>query len=198
MTKQEMQSVSRYRTARPLIGGLLLAALLSACGGNSGGSAVYPADTASPSPAQPAKSLKEQIADVERSGKYPTLDRSSDIAGPDVNQNGVRDDIEAWINAQPVTEPQRKALMQKAKALQRTLIVDLTDKEALQQVGEATMAATNCGGDSFESFGKYYEVSGKIEAMTANTRERAMRYMQYSKARSGSITTLPDHDTCEP
>ena len=39
----------------------------------------------------------------------PTLDRSSDIAGPDINKNGVRDDIEAWVNLQPVNEGQRKA-----------------------------------------------------------------------------------------
>ena len=142
--------------------------------------------------------LADQVADAERSGKYPKLDRSSDIAGPDANGNGVRDDIEAWINAQPVTEPQRKALMQKARALQRTLSVDFTDKAAVQSAGEQTMAATNCGGDRFTPLAKYIELSGKIEAMTANTRERAMRYLQYSKARSGSVTTLPNSDTCEP
>ena len=36
------------------------------------------------------------------------MDRSSDIAGPDANKNGVRDDIEAWIDTLSVTEPQRK------------------------------------------------------------------------------------------
>ena len=63
--------------------------------------------TAPATPSQPAKSLKDQIADAERAGKYPPLDRSSDIAGPDANGNGVRDDIEAWINSLPVTDLQR-------------------------------------------------------------------------------------------
>jgi hypothetical protein len=55
------------------------------------------------------------------SSAIPQLERSSDIAGPDANQNGVRDDIEAWINVQPLNEGQRKALIQMARWLQVTL-----------------------------------------------------------------------------
>jgi hypothetical protein len=97
-----------------------------------------------------------------------------------------------------VTETQRKALMQKAKSLQQTLLVDLTDKDAVQHVGEGLMASTNCGGDQFTPYEKFSVLRGKIEAMTANTRQRAERYMQYNKASSGSVTTLPNYDTCEP
>jgi hypothetical protein len=147
-------------------------------------------------PTPPA--LKEQIAALERSGAYPALDRSSDVAGPDANRNGVRDDIEAWINVQPITDLQRKALMQSARALQRTLILDIKDKAALQKNGEEMMAATNCGGDVFSPYVIFSQLSGKIEAMTANTRERAKRYMEYNAARSGSSTTLPNGNTCEP
>ena len=149
-------------------------------------------------PTQPAKTISEQIAEAERSGKYPTLDRSSDIAGPDANKKGVSDDIEAWIHTLNVTEPQRKALMQKTRSLQQTLLVDLDDKAAVQRTGEGLMASTNCGGDRFPPYAVYSELRGKIEAMTANTRARAERYMRYNKARSGSSTTLPNHDTCEP
>jgi len=135
---------------------------------------------------------------LERKGGYPTLDRSSDIAGPDANKNGVRDDIEAWINTLNVTVSQRKALMQDARATQRTLLVDLTDKAAVQRVGEGLMASNHCGAIRFKPFAEFIGPSQKIEAMTANTRERAERYMQYNKARTGSSTTLPNYDTCEP
>ena len=135
---------------------------------------------------------------MERKGEYPTLDRSADIAGPDANKNGVRDDIEAWINTLNVTEPQRKALMQKARALQQTLLVDPADKDAVQRAGEGLMASTNCGASRFKPFAEFVKPNEKIEAMTENTRQRAERYMQYNKASSGSVTTLPNHDTCEP
>src|SRR4030095_12986600 len=110
----------------------------------------------------------------------------------------VRDDIEAWINAQPLSEAQRKALRQSAKVLQATLTVDLRDKAALQHAGEGLMAATKCAGDRFERREDSYRYTDKIEAMTANTRARAERYMQYNKARSGSSTTYPEGETCEP
>jgi len=133
---------------KPLIGGVLLAAFLTGCGGGNGGGGLFspgttePAATTLPASGSSAGSpsgstgtasptLAQQIEALERKGGYPTLDRSSDIAGPDANKNGVRDDIEAWINTLSVTEPQRKALMQKAKALQQTLLVDLNDKVAV-------------------------------------------------------------------
>jgi hypothetical protein len=177
-----------------LTGSVLLAATLTACsGGGSGDSSSGTAPTA-----PDGLTLAQQIAQLERKGDYPTLDRSADIAGPDANQNGVRDDIEAWINTLDVTEPQRKALMQDAKSLQQALLVDINDKAAVQQVGEKMMAAINCGGDIFTSNAEHSKLGGKIEAMTANTRQRAERYMQYNKASSGSVTTLPNYDTCEP
>ncbi len=58
--------------------------------------------------------------------------------------------------------------------------------------------ATNCGGDMFNPYVVFSQLSGKIEAMTANTRERAKRYMEYNAASSGSSTTLPNGNTCEP
>jgi len=203
---------------KSLISGVLFAAMLAACGGGSGGgSGFFGTDTGSStsstasssesssssssgtSPTAPGSlTLAQQIEQLERKGGYPTLDRSTDIAGPDANKNGVRDDIEAWINTLDVTELQRKALMQKAKSLQQTLLVDLHDKDAVQRVGEELMASTNCGGDRFTPYVEFSRLNGKIEAMTANTRQRAERYMQYNKASSGSVTTLPNHDTCEP
>jgi hypothetical protein len=166
-----------------LTAGVFLTAMLTACDGSSSGTAA---------------GFAQQIEQLERKTGYPALDRSADIAGPDANNNGVRDDIEAWIGTLEVTEPQRKALMQSAKSLQQTLLVDLSDKDAVQRVGEGLMASTNCGGDRFTPFEKFYALDNKIEAMTANTRQRAERYMQYNKARSGSSTTLPNYDTCEP
>jgi hypothetical protein len=169
-------------------------ATLAACGGSgqSQRGATAPSTTAS------APTIAEQIAALERSGAYPALDRSNDIAGPDANKNGVRDDIEAWINAEPVGDVQKKALMQKARSLQHTLLVDLNDKAELQKTGEGLMASTNCGGDVFSPYATWSILAGKIEAMTANTPQRAERYMKYDAARSGSSTSLPNGNTCEP
>ncbi len=61
------------------------------------------------------------------------------------------------------------------------------------------MASTKCAGDRFAPVrSNSYPVTDKIEAMIANTCQRAKRYMQYDKASSGSSTTYPSGDTCEP
>ena len=87
--------------------------------------------------------------------------------------------------------------MQDAKAMQQTLSVDFTNKVAVQQTGEVSMAAANCGASRFTPYATFSQLRGKIEAMTANTRARAERYMRYNKASSGSSTTLPTNDACE-
>ncbi|PNG53368.1 MULTISPECIES: hypothetical protein [unclassified Variovorax] len=191
-------------TAAGLTTGGVGAASVPAASSAPASAAPISAPGAPPPPSMPVPgvatppALREQIAALERSGAYPALDRSSDVAGPDANRNGVRDDIEAWINAQPITDLQRKALMQSARALQRTLILDVKDKTALQKSGEEILASTNCGDSVFSPYAIFSHLLGKIEAMTANTRERAVRYMQYNAASSGSSTTLPNGNTCEP
>ena len=42
-----------------------------------------------------------------------------------------------------------------------------------------------------------YGLIDKIEALTANTRERAKQYLAYNRARSDSVTELPAGNTCE-
>jgi len=152
----------------------------------------------SPPPPPPTPTLAQQIKALEDSGAYPKLDRSTDLKGPDQNLNGVRDDVEAWINAQPITDVQKKAAMQDAEVFQRTLLVDLTDKAALQSVGDAMAAATVCTSEVFKSNSNAgYMLSNKIEAITFNTKERTMRYIAYNQARSGSTTKLPSGNTCK-
>ncbi len=152
-----------------------------------------------PTPTTPTEpTLSDKIKTLEDSGVIPKLDRSSDIKGPDQNLNGVRDDIDAWIAALPITDKQKKAAVQKAIALQRTLLVEITDKIALQIIGDELMASTNCFSDVFmPNYQDSYKLSSKIEAMTANTKARAYRYIEYNRARSGSSTRLPSGDTCK-
>ncbi len=178
------------RAALLLTLSLVLAAVLPGCGGGD-------TTARASAPATPL-TLKEQIAALEKSGALPALDRSTDVKGPDANNNGVRDDIDAWIAALPVTDTQKKAAMQTARGLQIKMTVDLTDQAALQRAAERSAAATNCIWDVFEPNPQNgSDLSKKIEAMTANTRERAQRYLQYNTARSGSVTSLPEGNTCE-
>ncbi len=168
---------------------LVAVGLLSGCGGGS---------TSAEAGRQPA-TLAEQIQALEASGKLPRLDRSSDIRGPDADNNGIRDDIDAWIAAQPISDVQKKAAQQAARVRQAELLVDLGDKAELDRLGDLSMASVKCLGDAFQpDYQQGLDLSGKIVAITANTQARAKQYLAYNRAVSGSAGRMPEGNTCEP
>lgn len=72
--------------------------------------------------AQPT--IDDQFALLYRTFDY-TLDRSDSLTGRDENKDGIRDDIEAFINALEVSEPVRDALKQNARYSQKKSILRL-------------------------------------------------------------------------
>ena len=161
---------------------------LSACGGGG---------VRSDPPESPT--LAQQIETLEKTGQLPQLDRSSDIKGPDADNNGIRDDIDAWIAAQPISDAQKKAAQQMARVQQAKILVDLRDKSALQALGDQSMRGVSCLVDvSKPNNQQGYDLIEKIEALTANTRERVKQYLAYNRAISGSSGRLPKGNTCEP
>ena len=143
-----------------------------------------------------AREAAAKIARLEKSGQIPKFDQSTSIAGKDANGNGVRDDIEAYIAVQPLSDVQKKALLQGGKALQLSLVTSLDDKVALDRIGDQSAAAINCLGSVFGESDRGVWIT-KIESITVNTRQRAQRYLEYNKAVSGSSGRMPDGDTCE-
>ncbi|MBT9464723.1 MAG: hypothetical protein IV113_11880 [Hydrogenophaga sp.] len=140
------------------------------------------------------------MAQLEASGALPTLDRTDSIAGIDANANGVRDDIERYIEKKYTVAPERAAAMQTGRALQQTLLVDKTDAVKLEEVSKAGVRAAKCRGLVFsglERFPEAYAMSRDIEAMTTNTKGRLLAYLAYNKAVSGTVSQLPKGDSCE-
>lgn len=126
------------------------------------------------------------------------LDRSSSIAGPDLDSDGVRDDINRWINKQSFNEKQKEAVTKMARTMQEMLLVDSADKEAARAAAERDSAAMDCVRVAFELKSPVpRQLAFQIEAMTANTRERAQRYIQYNAALNGMAFDMPSKPTCD-
>ncbi|ARP38397.1 chromosome partitioning protein ParA [Vibrio syngnathi] len=125
----------------------------------------------------------------------PMLDRSDSLTGTDANNDGIRDDIEAFIDALEVTEPVRKALKQEARQAQESLYHDWNAKtdanirKALdisykydkvlackEFVGIPVRDITNTG--------------RTVDALTYNTKARTMTYLAYNHLLNGSVSTL--------
>jgi hypothetical protein len=204
-----MQQHCRVQRLVVLAATAFLLAGLVACGGGkpSTPAAGTPPGTTQPPPPSEPRSMKEQLAELERTGVLPQLDRSTDVAGPDTDNNGIRDDIDAYIAALPVSEPVRQAARQVARVQQRALLIDLQDRTALMALADASMASTSCMSDvsdvgatpqeRFQSRRNGAAVTFRIEAITANTPERAERYLAYMRALHGTTTESPFGNRCE-
>jgi hypothetical protein len=185
----------------------LLAVVLAACGGGKPASSQMAQQAASQPAQTSAPSMKDRLDALEQQGVLPALDRSTDMAGPDANRNGIRDDIDAYIAALPVNDLVKKAARQRARVQQRIAIVDLHDRVALMALADASMAATACMSESAEmglpleqqsQAGKDgFSITLKLQAITANTPERAERYLAYMGALHGTTTTYPTGKVCD-
>ncbi|HSX93821.1 MAG TPA: hypothetical protein VLG41_12905 [Hydrogenophaga sp.] len=186
----------------PCFAALFMAAVLAACGGGKS------SPSSAGQPVQPVeRGMKEQLEALEKAGELPALDRSTDIAGPDIDRNGIRDDVDAYIAALPVSDAVKKAARQRARVQQRIAVINLNDRAALMALADASMAATACMSESAEmglplalqsQAGKDgFAITLKLQAITANTPERAERYLAYMGALHGTTTTYPTGKVCE-
>jgi|GEM_PF-1364994 len=137
----------------------------------------------------------EQIEDLERKGKLLKLDRASTLTGIDANNNGIRDDIEAYIDNNYIPEI-RPAVRQFAKSMQKTLLVPPGDREAAREVSDEESRGLICislMNEKLERLGKTeddysygYKIMDDIESITTNTEKRLRAYLNYAKLLDGT------------
>lgn len=125
----------------------------------------------------------------------PLLDRSESLTGTDANKDGIRDDIEAFIDALEVTEPVRKALKQEARQAQESLYHDWSEKTDANirralRIADKYNKVLAC--KEFVGIGIDDSIStaNTIDALTYNTKARTMTYLTYNHLLDGSVSTL--------
>ncbi|HAS6339586.1 TPA: chromosome partitioning protein ParA [Vibrio vulnificus] len=134
----------------------------------------------------------------------PLLDRSDSLTGPDTNQDGIRDDIEAFIDVLEVTEPIRKALKQDARSAQENISYDFSDKTE-SSVSKATEISKK-----FDQALACYEFVGVevddiinssrlLMSLTYNTKKRTLAFLSYNRLLNGSTSVMlaPEAMYCE-
>jgi hypothetical protein len=138
------------------------------------------------------------LAALEASGQLPKLDRSTSLAGPDVNGNGVRDDIDAYIDSLPDSAVQKQALRQTSRAIGTAIVAGPTTAtpSALKTITVAIGRGVHCIWSRYDSSTAPNKVS-QIEKVTANTRQRVDAYDQYNSKISGTSSRVPNGDSCD-
>ncbi|ELK5318566.1 chromosome partitioning protein ParA [Vibrio vulnificus] len=134
----------------------------------------------------------------------PLLDRSDSLTGPDTNQDGIRDDIEAFIDALEVTGPVRNVLKQKARYSQEAISHDFEsasdENERLSyKISEKYNKVLACYDYLKVSVEDSTQISRTVRALTYNTKARTLAYLAYNRLLNGTGSTLlsPEEKYCE-
>ncbi|MGK2943117.1 MAG: hypothetical protein ACSLFC_00055 [Desulfuromonadales bacterium] len=125
----------------------------------------------------------------------PGPDGDATLEGVDVNENGIRDDIERWIYlTYPDSEKLRRALIQEYYPMQNMIIHGhQQDRDAVYNDMDAMQRSSEC---------HYYVhpenphiIAKELEALIVNTDERFYGYMEASRILGGgsfSRRPMPD------
>jgi len=174
---------------------LAASVLLASCGQSGGGETAKPVAGGPVAPA-PAKTFAEAVTRAEAAGSIPVLDRGTSVPGTDANADGVRDDIEKYINSLPDTEAQKTALRQTARAFGAVLTADPQSQSALNAASAKLSNASSC------VFSQYPDAlaskrAHEIEQFYVNTQQRFDAYNSFNEATSGTTSLSPVGSGCE-
>ncbi len=145
---------------------------------------------AGPQPSAVAEAIK-LAADA---GALPTLTRDNSLSGPDTNNNGVRDDIDGYINDLPDTPKQKSAMRQATRAIAATLTVDFDD-ESLQRVADKVSQSIRC---LYAQYGQgRTDRAQLIEKLVLNTSNRSVAFDEYTAATASLVPVVAQAEPCE-
>ena len=122
------------------------------------------------------------------------LDRSTDVAGPDKDHNGVRDDIDQVIAGFGLTASQTKALTQFAAALQ-VAILSSPDRNSAFSNAVELHRGQECVFSQLSADSTRY--TKQIKAFTMNTQPRVMAFVGFSHNAGGAVYPQPTGTVCK-
>ncbi len=146
--------------------------------------------------AEPILSIADTLQKLEQLGEIPVLNRDATILGVDTNNNGVRDDIDNYVNSLPDTSSQKQALLQSSKSLNSIMTVDLANQTQVIEAANKNSAAVKCIYSVYDAE-TAADKSSDIHKYTINTEERINASAKFDLAVSGNSFVLPQGDSCE-
>lgn len=129
------------------------------------------------------------------SGALPTLDVTASVTGTDVDNNGVRDDIDTIIAKQTDTSVQRAALTQFAQSIQATLTLDVTNQSAVAAAATGVRKAIACLFTQYDATTAADRLNW-LQEITINTLPRLQAYDRFNIAMNNSVAALETGTVC--
>ena len=145
-------------------------------------------------------SIQNSLKEVRTSKFLKNEDKTKTIGGIDANSNGVRDDIEGYINLKYGNNPEFVSVyMQYAKALRRKLTLASDDREVYRRESHKVSRQMVCASkiDYELEPEKMYQDTMIIYALSVNTKQRMAESNRISSLVSGMAFTLPTVEHCK-
>ena len=145
-------------------------------------------------------SIQNSLKEVRTSKFLKKEDKTKTIGGIDANSNGVRDDIEGYINLKYGNNPEFVSVyMQYAKALRRKLTLASDDREVYRRESHKVSRQMVCASkiDYELEPEKMYQDTMIIYALSVNTKQRMAESNRISSLVSGMAFTLPTVEHCK-
>lgn len=169
----------------------LLAGFLVVAGCNSGS-----ASSGGSSTATTGTTLQGAFDAAVTKGQLPALDMSDSIAGPDADHNGVRDDIDAYINSLTYSEVQKASIRQMAATYTLAMTADFSSDASVVSVANKVGRAIHCMNSQIET-AQVHTLIRNLRKYSINTRARVDAYLKYAVALNGHELSVPEGNTCE-
>lgn len=145
-------------------------------------------------------SVQNSLKEVRSSKFLKSEDKTKTIGGIDENGNGVRDDIEGYIQLKYGYNPDYVGVyMQYAKELRSKLTLASEDREVYRRASHEVSKKMVCASqvDNEVEPEKMYQDTTIIYALSVNTKERKAESHRISSLVSGMVFTLPTEDHCK-
>ena len=145
-------------------------------------------------------SIQNSLKEVRASNFLKNEDKTKTIGGIDANSNGVRDDIEGYINLKYGNNPEFVSVyMQYAKELRRELTLASDDREVYRRASHKVSRQMVCASkiDYEVEPKKMYQNTMIIYALSVNTKQRMAESNRISSLVSGMAFTLPTEEHCK-
>jgi hypothetical protein len=144
-----------------------------------------------------AAAPRETAEQIAKRISLPELDRSDSLLGPDTDNNGVRDDLDAWIKAQPWTAEQMKAAAQYVRAKRASLLATTSKESALAAVKVEEQAMT-CMRSHFTDAEQRRKLQNLLNSYAHNTEKRSRESFKLDRLLNGQSWAMSTGNTCEP
>lgn len=129
----------------------------------------------------------------------PSMGQYSELTGLDLNDDGIRDDVDQFIQSSYSRTAEVAAARQFARAVQAAVSAGSDQPQMSRLISIQISRAVNCVYVSFAGAGVNTQpgkVIEQVRSLTTNTKQRLGSYLAFAKSQDDTAHELPRGATC--